>query len=239
MENLNYRELARKYQNTWGSILIKDTKEIIPVYFSKMRQQNDESYRADLTYFKLKGLSYSERLLGSNEASSMSLNFNDFDILPTPDAQVFDSNRMSVVFNRNPARQWQKGLNSSNTFLDIPTANILHRLPESPDYRSRSMCEFRWDTSSFINLFDSFTAGSFTKAIEDIINYKLFSRCVDSKYFVSIFPSLEVPYVLFRLDVPVAYYSEKRDTFILLNQVYTQELQDFIRVNNLNSKIEV
>ena len=239
MENLEFRELARKYNHTYANIKQKANGKVIPVYFDRVGQTDDGTYYANVYTPAEKYVPNFSTQQAKISFNSFSYKLSDFTILDVPETQVFDALGRTLYYTRNPARQWQKGICSANCNLIDPILSILEALPRSTEYEVKDYSRTNFSLDTLYNLFNPNVAETFTQALSDIEKHDIFSRTIDGKYYVSRFPSKTYEYMLFRFNIPLAYYNPKIDTFMLINKIYIQEMSDFLRHNKLTSKLEV
>jgi len=236
MDNFNAKELQRRYGGTYVSIFRKDTKEIVGAYVDRIHaDENLTAIPSAVLYVLPKEKSEEYVIKGSKgDMGKAVLPLSHFTILPMPPARVFDVNGVTIVFRRDPARQWQRGLTGQNGTFHNPLYTFLTSVKNFKVKRE----QFRLSLQEINNLLIGESAGSFNKALNDIEDYKLLSRTINDKYFISLYPDKQHEYLLFRMEEPLAYYSRVTDTFTVVNPLFEQEVSDFIRRNNLRSFVK-
>jgi hypothetical protein len=241
MDELTAREIGRKYANTAGLILRKGENKPTPVWFGELGQNNDETFFMQV-YTNINKRDREQVILGTNlELKSTNTPLHTFTILPMPDRQVFDFEGVSYVYARYPQRQFRKGVCHDNAVIGSPIHRIVDESlkPKTSTYEVLGRRPSRLSLKDMYNLFDPCYASSFEEALRDIAELKLVSRALTKDYFISLFPSEEKQYVLFRLDLPLAYYNKDKNLFTVIDKVYEQEIKDFCRRQDINAKIEV
>jgi hypothetical protein len=238
MDEVNAREISKKYTHTVAAILDKDKNVVRVVWFDNFTKNSNEEWVA--FFDVLDKVAEDNTLLGVRKNHKYSLPLHRFTILPMPDKQVFDWNGVTLIYERMPKRQWQKGVCSGNTRISCPYfESLLELLPRTNYFQRTDNPRIRYDLPTLQFLFETNHADSVQSAVADIEKYGLISRTLSNTYYLSLFPSETKPYVLFRFDIPVAWYNNKSDTFTVVNKVYHQEVMDFCNRSNLKSRIEV
>lgn len=233
MDSNTARELSRKFNHTVSMIEDRDLDLIYPVFFDGFSTNEDGIHYCVVLHHK-------EHLNPNSPLVSSTKLLHRFDMLPMPDKQVFDSQGETRIYERFPNRQWQKGVCAGNTKLSsVISQAIVESLPRASWFEVKGRSKFSYDLSSLFNLFVPSYPKDFMEAIKEIKAKKLMSRALNKSYFLSLFPNEETQFVLYRFDVPVAYYNEGKDSFKLISKMYRQEIIDFCSRQQLDSKIEV
>jgi hypothetical protein len=235
MDSFNSREIAKKFSHCFANILIKDTKEIRPVFFEQFSYDDESRIPSVVLQNVVKPAIERDGILGVFDTVQSREPMNTFKILETPHAKVFDYKGISFVYRRSPARQWMKGITSGNSSIHSPVAEMTASL----DTKVYAIKNSRFDqgVSAYASLLMDNYAGSLAKALSDIDEHKLISRSINNKYFISLFPNKEKQYVLFRMAIPLAYYNRDSNTFTIINELYKQEVHDFCYRNRIYSII--
>jgi hypothetical protein len=145
------------------------------------------------------------------------------------------------LFTRTPARQWQKGICTANSNFKLVLDRFIQKVPKETT--------LKWQERNSFNSFDY--TFDFIKELFREAPYPLFkeaikildedssqvSKTLSKTYFIALCPILKTPYILFRNTIPVAFYSKENDEFVLIKDIYEQEIRDFIFRNSLNSNI--
>jgi hypothetical protein len=242
MDELTAKEIGKKYSHTYALVLARGWKTPMPAYLDNFHQNEDDNLFYFDVYTVTKLRTKQEMLLGSNiNTVSGRIELHQLTIYPMPDRQVFDYGGCSYVYSRFPNRQYQKGLCNSNTIMKSPVHTIVDEtLPQrTSSYKVEGRKSIKVGFAEIFNLLSTNYANTFNEAVKDITEFSLMSRCINSEYFVSLFPDKYKQYILFRLDVPIAFYNKDSDTFKLISSLYYQEISDFCRRQYINSKIEV
>lgn len=235
MDAFTAKETSKKYNHTFCNVFLKDQEKILPVYFERFNiGEGSQPSSAIMTFATF--TNEHNKILGVSHNQQWQLNLNEFKILNAPYRKVFDCNGMTRVYTRNPQRQWQRGVTGGNSSFASPLNSIYQMLRSSKKYHVTDD-RFRTNIGTLNGLLTDCFAGSLTAALFEIDKYKLLSRSINDKYFISLFPCNEKQYVLFRFHIPIAYYNRDKDRFTLINELYMQELQDFCRRNNIYSQI--
>jgi hypothetical protein len=238
MDEITARELSKKYTHTVAAIVDLDTKLTHVVWLDNFTKNMDDEWYA--FYDVLVRQKEDNTLLGKVKTERVHKRLHRIEILPMPDKQVFDWGGVTLIYERYPKRQWQKGVCTNNTRISCPLFEaLLEYLPRTNYFERGNNLRIRYDLPTLYFLFQQNHATSLSAAIADITKYKLMSRTLTNEYYLSLFPSQDKPYVLYRFDIPVAHYNDKSDTFTLVNKVYHQEVMDFCNRSNLTSRIEV
>jgi hypothetical protein len=242
MDELTAIEIGKKYRGTQGVIRVKGEGVSFPVTFGDLIQSPDDN----LFYFRMDrnintrtkenvilglGLTFSPRTIPLHK----------IEILPMPDRQVFDYSGITYVYSRYPNRQYQKGVCQGNTQVDSPVYRILQEAlqQQTSSYEVMPYQPEKISLTMLFNLFEPVYPNSFGEALQEIQQFNLLSRTLNKDYFISLFPNEEKQYLLFRLNIPVAYYNKDKDVFTVIEKLYEQELKDFCHRQNLHSRIEV
>lgn len=237
MDNLLAQEMAKKYNHTVAQIIIKKTGELRAVYFEGFALDTDIPYC--VIHYNAIQQSKQERIIGIGDVKAEKIPLINFEILPMPDKQVFDYGGRTLVYTRVPNRQWRKGLYRDNTFLEDPMYNIISEIPNRNNFKLNLNHLDRYGVKILHNLYVQEYAGSLEKAVNDIAEFSLLSRTINSVYWLGCFLDDDKPYILYRHAIPVAFYNNKIDTLTCISKVYLQEITDFCNRFNLTAKVEV
>lgn len=233
-DSLHIKETSKKYRGTIAAFTDLDTGVTYPAEFS------DFINNADGVCIVIGMRGYLDR----NDVvcrEEFRLPLHRIEILPMPDRQVFDREGTTVIYERSPQRQWQKGLCSNNTRLYNVIKDLSAKfLPRSLFFElAPNRMTIGMSIESIYNLFLGHPANSFLAAISEIKEKNLLSRSFSKSCYLFQIPSKEPEYILFRFEIPLAVYKENSNSFKLLSEVYRQEVLDLINRQDLNSKIEV
>lgn len=236
MDEFNAREMGRKYQGTLAKIKLIDSEEERLVYFHEFEYGETPSVVAD-TYDNPTELS--KIIFNMANHSMKRYDLDEFRVLPSPIAKVFDNGGITKFYMRNPNRQWQRGVCNGNSYITIPIKEFIDLVvPNGGKIRCLNPYNHNGYTfDSLANLFFDNSAKTFHNAIKEIDELNLMSRCINDKYFLTLFPHKDKQYILFRGDIAVAFYNKDKNEFILIKELYRQELFDFVRRNNIYSPI--
>ena len=238
MDNFQLKEFHKKYFGTCARVLNLLTNKVMAVRFSDIPSScGDAISRVTLSgAWKVKKNELGT-LLGTNTITNKTFALKNIQVLPTPEKQVFDFGSRTFVYNKNPQRQWQNGINNNNSLFHDPIGIVLATLPTTAYVRFLDMPRLSHEVGHLENLLLENHAGSLTKAISDIKKYLLLSRTLDRTYFLALSINEDYPYILYRYHIPVAYYDDVLDTFTLTKGIFSQEISDFCRRRNLFSSV--
>lgn len=229
MDNLNAREVFRKYNHTYSLIRDKTTKEVRPVYFQDFGfNEHDVPFTVVELFHK------------SGKKVSVNVELNSIDILPVPNRKMFNFNGSALLYSRSPNRQWRKGISTDNsTIVDI-SDNLLDDVVSTGSVERVVSRQRLYTLDVMSKLLLSEYENDATKALMKVadVSDPTISIAVSDVYWVTSYSSLETPVMLYRYDVPIALYN-KSDTFTLVDKIYLQEVTDFCKRFNLTTKIEV
>ena len=239
MDNFQLKEFQKKYSGTCARVLNLLTNKVMAVQFSNI----PSSCGAESPHITLAGAWKIKKdkidiLLGKNSTNNKGFALKNIQVLPPPEKQVFDFGNRTFVYNKNPQRQWQNGLNSNNSLFLDPINLLLHDLPNTAYARFLDKPSLIPDVRCLENLLVENHAGTLTNAINDIKKHMLLSRTLDKTYFLALSINEDYPYILYRYHVPVAFYNDDTDTFTLTKSFFSQEIFDFCRRRNLNSSVQ-
>lgn len=224
------KEFQKQYSGTWTSVQLY-TGERLPavIHGVHLVDEHDGISTVKLELFRNKN--ELEDILSMGHGENVELGLNDFHVLPPPNNQVFDAGGISHVYKRSPNRQWARGVCRNNATFTNPYSDLY-------DYVDRN--KVMWSKgfglsadNNIRNLLIPNVAGSLHKAIEQIELHKLISRCINDKYFVGLIPNKDDAYMLYRMQIPIATYTPKNSLFVIENEIYRQELEDFCKRNHL------
>ena len=238
MDNFQLKEFQKKYSGTCARVLNLVTNKVMAVQFANIPGScGAESPNVSLTgAWKVKKVE-ADTLLGKTYINNKVFSLKNIQVLPTPEKQVFDFGNRTFVYNKNPQRQWQSGINGNNSLFYDPLNLLLQSLPNTLYARFLDKPSLIPDVRCLENLLIENHAGSLSKAINDIEKHMLLSRTLDKTYFLALSINEDYPYILYRYHVPVAYYDNVLDTFTLTKGIFSQEISDFCRRRNLFSSI--
>ena len=133
MDNFQLKEFQKKYSGTCARVLNLLTNKVMAVQFSSIPSScGAESPRITLAgVWKIKKDKVNT-LLGRNDTNNKGFAIKNIRVLPSPEKQVFDFGNRTFVYNKNPQRQWQNGLNSNNSLFHDPIALLLRGLLKLP-----------------------------------------------------------------------------------------------------------
>lgn len=231
MDNLYVQETGRKYSRTTTLIqLLSGAK--LPVYVEAVSyDDNQVAWLLGSNYTKSPALGKP-----NDYTETVKFKLKDIEILPTPDTRVFDYNGRTLVFKRSPHRQFRKGLCGENsTVLDV----MLGLISNLKSDKLMKVVSGTAKMSSLVahHLLTSSHARTVEKALADIKEHKLLSRSVSDVYWLGLYPSEVEQYILYRYEIPLAYYMPETDEFFLIGKGYSQEVQDFVRRLKMNSGV--
>jgi len=224
---LMYEEINRKYSNSHALIYLKNTKEYRVVKFNHIYRSDKGDWYAVVLEVDGDDFSIKERKTLAFPIDEKQYKLSDITIIPPPNKQCFDWLGRTIVFSKFPNRQWHKGLTQNNSSFNDRVLEIVQSVRPPKEYKYRTSPNFRLSLESIFCMFRPNFAGSFTQALADIESHKLLSRTINSEYYVSSFPSLEKPFLLFRYEFPLAYYNPETRLFTLTQELYRQEVLDF------------
>ena len=239
MDNFQLKEFHKKYLGTCARVLNLTTGKVMGVQFSNI----PSSCGAESPFVSLSGAwkvkkDLLETLQGCNNITNKGFALKNIQVLPSPEKQVFDFGNRTIVYNKNPQKQWQRGINGNNSLFYDPLNLLLNSLPRSLYIRFNDRPRVNAGIGCLENLFIENHARSITNAINDIKKLSLLSRTLDKTYFLALSINEDYPYILYRYEVPVAYYNDVTDTFTLTKDIFSQELFDFCRRRNMFSSVQ-
>ena len=239
MDNFQIKEFQKKYHNTCARVLNLVTDKISGIQFSQIPGSiSINSPSVTLAGNWKKKVLPREKILAGNFITNKTFKLKDIKVLPPPEKQVFDWNGRTIVYSKNPQRQWALGVNHANSMFSDPLFELVTQLPLAPLVKRHFMVNISSQIKLLENLFTENHAIDIKRAIVDIGEYKLLSRTLDKTYFLSLSINENYPYVLYRYETPVAYYDNKEDCFTLMNHMFAQEVYDFCRRRNYPSTIK-
>ena len=238
MDNFQLKEFQKKYSGTCARVLNLITNKVMAVQFANIPGScsAESPYVALSSAWKAKKTE-ADVLLGNNSTTNKNFQLKNIQVLPTPEKQVFDFGNRTFVYNKNPQRQWQSGINGNNSLFHDPIGILLLGLPNTVYAKFRDRPTLIPEIRCLENLLIENHAGSLTKAISDIKKYTLLSRTLDKTYFLALSINEDYPYILYRYHIPVAYYDDVLDIFTLTKGIFSQEISDFCRRRNLFSSV--
>ena len=232
MNNDDNKEFQKKYQGTFVGVRMLKTNLLCSAFISRVRCEANV-----LAYIDMNLVTPSEHTTASSLNSSCPIttvreNINNVEILDIPNKQVFDALGKTWMFTRFPKRQWQKGINRDNSSIVDILEPQLDSLPKSIFYKRVEMVRNTMELSFLSNLFIPNYAPSIPEAIKEISKFSLLSRCMSRMYSLALSLENTYPYLLYRYDVPIAFFDDEKGEFKVLNEIYKQEVFDLCRRNN-------
>lgn len=239
MDNFQLKEFHKKYNNTCASVLNLLTGKVMAIQFSGIPSNcGAEQSRISLaSAWKVKK-NFVDILLARNNVTNKTFSLKNIQVLPTPEKQVFDFAGRTIVYNKNPQRQWQSGVNNNNSLFHDPLVLLLSELPSSKYVKFHNPSRINSDIRCLENLFVENHAGSLENAIKEIKEYSILSRTLDKTYFLALSINEKYPYILYRYHIPVAYYNDKDTSFTLTKSIFSQEIYDFCRRRNIFATVK-
>lgn len=218
-------DLRRKYVNTYVYTYdkIKKTKTVLYV-----QDIFEESHTNTVMLVAVEQLG--ETLIDIHRP------FVEIEILPRHKKILFDNNGQTFLYSKTPAKQWQRGISEANSrLLSIPMS-ALCSYPFA-EFRLKEPKRAAFNLETFTKLYKEDYSKTLVKAIKEIKDKKIISRAITPSYFIMLVPNKEKPFLLFRYSIPLAYYNDMTNIFYVINEIHSQEINDFIRDQELTSGI--
>jgi hypothetical protein len=234
MDSLYIKETARKYQQTVVAFRHLDTGKKLCTFFAELRTQSDGTC-------EIRGNFAEPDANNKFRVLDFRVPLHRVELLPMPDRQVFDALGRTLIYERSPQRQWQKGLCRNNTkLIDIVASTITNSIPKNIFYKVQQLfTRIEFTPADLYNLLMESHAKDFKGAITEILDGKLLSRSFSKSCYVMLVPSKTPKFILYRFEIPLASYDMETNTFKLYDKTYYQEVLDLVNRQKLFSKIEV
>lgn len=215
MDNADFRDLPKKYSNTYFQYRpINSKKPWHTCYAEDFRIWYAESDE-QVNYFMIK--------TRDGWIKSLDYEFN-FDF---PPIGILNYRDTVVIANKYPARQWKKAATPENFIVYLPTRDILYALKEEYTLPKKMTWEFKWGVDNVEELFNN----KFLSYKEACISLKLgerFACAITPEFFVTN-SHYNSSILLWRYNTIIAEIYSDRVSYI--EPMFKQEALDFFERN--------